>query len=189
MNKISQKKIAANRSNAKKSTGPVTVRGKAKARMNGLKSGVFARTRVLPHEDEAAFLALRASLFSEIQPRGVIAEIFVDQVASSIWRLGRLERAEEIFLKGKIQTYATNRQYGREAEAIRNRNPCGITDGRTIFYDGRATEIKIAEMRRKKESAKSQESDLDAVLEDQICHVDDSKVCFFVEGQRQSVIA
>ena len=37
-------RLAANRRNARKSTGPRTARGKAQSRMNGLKSGVYPAT-------------------------------------------------------------------------------------------------------------------------------------------------
>jgi hypothetical protein len=40
---ISQRKLNANRLNAKKSTGPKTLRGKEYSRRNALKHGLFAR--------------------------------------------------------------------------------------------------------------------------------------------------
>jgi len=40
---LSEKKLKANRENAKKSTGPRTARGKANSRRNALKHGLFAR--------------------------------------------------------------------------------------------------------------------------------------------------
>jgi len=53
---ISEKKLNANRENAKKSTGPRTLGGKAYSRRNAIKHGLFARgaplgTRSLPSPD------------------------------------------------------------------------------------------------------------------------------------------
>jgi hypothetical protein len=56
---ISDRKREANRRNAQKSTGPKTDEGKSKVKLklklNALTHGLYARTIVLPHEDEAAY--------------------------------------------------------------------------------------------------------------------------------------
>ena len=45
-----QRQIEANRRNAQKSTGPTSVTGKAVSSMNALKSGIHAKSLVLPSE-------------------------------------------------------------------------------------------------------------------------------------------
>jgi len=61
----SPKQIAANRQNARRSTGPKTAKGKAVAKMNAVKHGILARHVVLNREDEStgapAALAARGS--------------------------------------------------------------------------------------------------------------------------------
>ena len=47
----SLKQTEANRQNAQKSTGPRSVEGKAASRFNALKSGIDAKSQVLPNED------------------------------------------------------------------------------------------------------------------------------------------
>ena len=47
---ISERKLQANRANAKRSTGPRTERGKAASRRNALKHGILSRLVDLPNE-------------------------------------------------------------------------------------------------------------------------------------------
>ena len=54
----SRAKIAANRKNSRNSTGPRSERGKSKSRLNALKYGIYAKTPVLPEEDENAYREL-----------------------------------------------------------------------------------------------------------------------------------
>ena len=65
---ISQRKIDANRRNARKSTGPRTEEGKDQVKLNALKHGLTARTVVLPHEDEEAYQQRREAWSEGPQP-------------------------------------------------------------------------------------------------------------------------
>ncbi len=51
---ISDKQFAANRANAKKSTGPKTPEGKNRSRMNGFKHGFTGHATVTTEEDHQA---------------------------------------------------------------------------------------------------------------------------------------
>jgi hypothetical protein len=95
----SDSRRAANRRNAKKSTGPRTAAGKASSSRNALRHGLLARHTCLPDEDEQEFQWLRERVFADLQPVGVLEEACCDRIADAIWRLrraGRLER--EVFL-------------------------------------------------------------------------------------------
>jgi hypothetical protein len=94
-----EKKIAANRRNAQKSTGPKSGRGKSLARFNALKSGLYAASRLLPGEDHGAYRRLSKRLLERFQPTDPIEELIVDQILSNIWRIQRLERAERAYLE------------------------------------------------------------------------------------------
>jgi len=61
--------FAANRANAKKSTGPRSVEGKAASRFNALKHGIDAQSIVLPNEDPAEYEALSRDYHQSIRPR------------------------------------------------------------------------------------------------------------------------
>ena len=108
------RKIAANRQNARHSTGPKTINGKAKSRYNALKSGIYARARLLPGEDGKAYERLSRRLHKRYAPADPVEELLVDQMLGHIWRIGRLERAERAFLQELIEphTHSMNPRSG-----------------------------------------------------------------------------
>jgi hypothetical protein len=97
-NKTSIRKIAANRKNALRSTGPKTEEGKNKVRLNSLRHGLLSREVVIEKgdckENRAEYDALLESLVAERQPVGMIEEMLVDRIASCYWRLRRAIRCE-----------------------------------------------------------------------------------------------
>ena len=60
---ISEAKLAANRANAVKSTGPVTAEGKAKSSLNAVKTGLTGRTILLSTEEAAVYEAHISNTF------------------------------------------------------------------------------------------------------------------------------
>ncbi len=95
---LSPRKLAAQRANAQKSTGPRTVEGMAASRLNALKHGFFARDVVNSELDGPAraeeFYSLLDALLEEFQPQSVRERILVDEVAASCWRMRRIMRYE-----------------------------------------------------------------------------------------------
>jgi hypothetical protein len=89
-----ERQKAANRANARHSTGPKTAKGKAAVRLNACRHGLFARDIVLPEEDADAFEDLWNRVRADLSPAGPIERFLVDRVAEIMWRLGRLKRAE-----------------------------------------------------------------------------------------------
>jgi hypothetical protein len=73
---VSLRRLEANRRNAGKSTGPRTAAGKAAARMNAVKCGLFTRQVVVRglqvRERKEDFQALRERLWEELAPVGVM---------------------------------------------------------------------------------------------------------------------
>ncbi len=88
---ISARKLAANRQNAQKSTGPRTPEGKAQSRRNALKHGIFARKVFATTEDEAianeAFDDMLMDLWEHYVPVGPIEEMLVEKAAADHWSL------------------------------------------------------------------------------------------------------
>jgi len=84
-----EKQIAANRRNAKRSTGPRTPKGKAMASKNALKHGLLSREVLLDSEDPEELQDLQRCLRVDLQPLGALENLLVDQIAVSFWRLRR----------------------------------------------------------------------------------------------------
>jgi hypothetical protein len=86
----SERQKAANRANARYSTGPKTSEGKAAVRLNARSHGLFARDVVLPEEDADVFEELWNQVRGNLSPMGPIEEFLADRVVNAMWRLRRL---------------------------------------------------------------------------------------------------
>jgi len=87
-------KVLANRSNAQKSPGPRTPRGKSLARLNAVRLGVYAKNFLIRGEDPGEFRRLEQAIVEELAPSGIIQSTCVREIVLGIWRRFRLERAE-----------------------------------------------------------------------------------------------
>ena len=89
---VSEARVAANRRNALKSTGPKTPEGKEKSRANGLKHGLCSSV-VVP-EDAAAVQERAMAYWRTLRPQNEFHSWLVDQVAVLTLRVDRCERIE-----------------------------------------------------------------------------------------------
>jgi hypothetical protein len=98
----SERQKAANRANARHSTGPKTPEGKAVVRLNAVKHGLLARDAVLPDEDADAFEDLWNGVWAELSPVGPIEDLLVERIINSVWRLRRSARAETALFHWRV---------------------------------------------------------------------------------------
>ena len=77
---ISRERPAANRANAKKSTGPRTATGKATSSRNALKHGLSAPHTFLESECQTAFHTFKDELEQEFQPRTVLQRLLFNDL-------------------------------------------------------------------------------------------------------------
>jgi hypothetical protein len=91
---ISDRKAAANRANAQKSTGPKTAEGKAKVSLNAVTHGLCAATVVLPNENHDEYEAMRLAWLDDWKPQTEARRVLVDRAAAGAWRLRRCVKAE-----------------------------------------------------------------------------------------------
>ena len=90
----SDKKIASNRRNAQKSTGPKSVAGKAIVAQNARTHGLLSRSLIIEGESQEEFSELLSLLSDEFQPVGLVEQALVERVGIALWRQRRLVRAE-----------------------------------------------------------------------------------------------
>lgn len=100
---ISERKRAANRKNAQKSTGPKTKAGKRWSRGNAIKHGFFVQEMPLKrypfYEDSDILGRIFQELVNHFQPVGPLEQIHVEMIAACCWKMRRLQIAETATIK------------------------------------------------------------------------------------------
>jgi hypothetical protein len=91
----SKRQLAANRANAKKSTGPVSAAGKARVGQNRLVHGLLGRFQVLEGEDQERYDKLVDQLILEQKPVGLLETELVKKMSEHMWLAERARRYQE----------------------------------------------------------------------------------------------
>ena len=89
-----EQRIAANRANARKSTGPRSAEGKIEAKKNATRHGLLSTRLLLDDECSSEFETLLAELQAALGPVGFMELAIVERVAIALWRQRRLVTAE-----------------------------------------------------------------------------------------------
>lgn len=90
----STRKVAANKMNAARSTGPKTAAGKAIARLNATSHGLRAASPVVPGEDPSTWEVFREAMVADLAPVGMMESELAERVALLYWRLRRVSTFE-----------------------------------------------------------------------------------------------
>ena len=129
------KKIDSNRKNARKSTGPRSEQGKKVSRWNALKHGLLAKEVVIRNgkrkETSAGIKFLLGQLSESLEPRGILEEMLVEEIAVSYWRWRRALRCEA----GEItaaQNIPPNGEGGPGIEALSANEEYERTDSKGV---------------------------------------------------------
>jgi len=88
------RQIEANRSNARKSTGPNTEEGKQRSRCNAVRHGLTAETVIGALEDAEDYKAFEATIISDYDAQSADERELVLRLASLLWRLRRATTIE-----------------------------------------------------------------------------------------------
>jgi len=134
---MSTKKAEANRTNALKSCGPRTERGKRNIRMNALREGLFSQDFVITEADRPAYDALRADLWEQFKPKTAVQVLALNGMVSSGWRYSLAIRREARLLNAealasdtsaaapeplsRVEWYGANKIAARRAQELAQR--------------------------------------------------------------------
>ena len=88
--KISERRLAANRANAKKSTGPRTQRGKGYSRLNSFKHGLFAKKVMFDDRGKLLYpelFGLYEALCEQYGTDDIRVQLLLDTLIMDCWRM------------------------------------------------------------------------------------------------------
>jgi hypothetical protein len=120
-NMTSERQAEANRQNARKSTGPRTLAGKAAVALNGMKHGLLSRESLVKGESEADLVAFGKRLRVQLAPVGELELLLVDRIVSTAWRLRRLISVETMLYDRETKPDHAFNNYGREKMSVLSR--------------------------------------------------------------------
>ena len=91
---ISEAQLNANRANAQHSTGATSEARKAKVSQNAVKTGLTARTVIVPFGEGDAYQTLMLDHQKQFQPVGPEEKALVQSITDLVWRLDRIPGLE-----------------------------------------------------------------------------------------------
>jgi hypothetical protein len=170
---ISEARLAANRENAQKSTGPVTAEGKAKSSLNAVKHGLTGATVMFANAGDAKNYARHSADYQQqLQPVGPEESALVQSIADIRWRLATIPVLElGILALGSAEIIDTNPDHWNKPEnqtklilEVRRRNEKEL---RTLALQenrlARRRERETAELRTLQAARKAREEETLAV--------------------------
>ncbi len=107
---FSDRKLEANRQNARLSTGPVTEAGRAISAQNNFRHGLTGAFCLLPDEKADEFNKLHADLSEEHQPATATESLLVNDMARHYWLYQRALRLQETCFAADLTAGATQNQ-------------------------------------------------------------------------------
>ena len=90
----SDRKRQSNQINARLSTGPRSPAGKAAVSTNAVRHGLLSQKLILPGESQQDFDEMLMGLQAEVRPVGMVEQVLVERIATTMWRQRRLVAAE-----------------------------------------------------------------------------------------------
>jgi hypothetical protein len=105
---VSERKLAANRENAQKSTGPRTAEGKRRSSFNSLAHGMLAKRVMLDESGkptDPGLLHLLESLREKFGRGDVLVELLLEEVVVDYWRQGRALEHEVYCLNKGVSAF------------------------------------------------------------------------------------
>jgi len=111
---LSERKLAANRANAQKSTGPRNFEGRRRSSQNALKHGVLANAILIEGECREGFLNLCRSYQREYNPQTPTEHALVNKAVTAQWRALRAAAIESAAITREMQLQAHSTEHDDE---------------------------------------------------------------------------
>jgi hypothetical protein len=86
--------IAANRTNAQASSGPITAEGKSRASRNALSSGLYSQADFVLPGEHGIYAEFCANFQSDLVPEGAVEQTLAAEIIHAAWRLRRCSAVE-----------------------------------------------------------------------------------------------
>src|SRR6185369_5844774 len=99
---ISEARLAANRANAQKSTGPRTEEGKAISSRNAVTHGLYTCSFILDGEFQEAFDKLKTDYFNRLRPADGLEVQLVHNMVMLEWQIRRFRIADNSILQEAV---------------------------------------------------------------------------------------
>jgi hypothetical protein len=98
------KKVAANKANAAKSTGPQTEEGKERVAQNGAIHGLRAKSVVAPWEDKEEFDRFAEEMLACLGPADPLEKLMAERIVAEGWRVRRAVAYEAQILATELKS-------------------------------------------------------------------------------------
>ncbi len=97
----SARQVVANKANAKRSTGPRSLKGKARSRSNAQKHGLTAEHILIAGEDASECEVFATEIIEDLMPVGRLEQALAERVAALLWRLNRVSLFEAAVVEAR----------------------------------------------------------------------------------------
>jgi hypothetical protein len=140
------RQIAANRRNARKSTGPTTEEGKQRSRCNAVRHGLTAETVIGALEDAEDYKAFEAAITADYDAQSAVERELILRLASLLWRLHRATTIETGLFEIQADHLTESRRASQLQPASREVvyalfRRAGAVDDRKTATDGTASAL------------------------------------------------
>lgn len=133
------KQYEANGRNSSRSTGPLTVAGKAVVGKNAVTHGLSAVGSLVPGDDRDEYDRFQAGIYAEFSPCGELELAMVDRIVTLFWKLKRMSKIESGVLSWRYQEVLRK----RAAEKVRAHTKVQASPDFEAFNFFKALESKI----------------------------------------------
>lgn len=95
-------KLAANRNNARSSTGPNDTQ---RTRFNGMQHGLTSRQNVIPGESQQEYDAYHQKFLADLNPQSSLETALAERTIAAAWRMQRFQRVEAAFFNNRMDAF------------------------------------------------------------------------------------